>query len=146
MKASASKKMFRALTLASKINSIMSLLNLVHKNVIIKFTDSSKSQFDPAAAYVFRLTGVDGMGFLLIQDLKPGSDTGHETASEPYWINKDFVRELHELNLENGKGTLYSNGQATKSQPKPPIDPIRRDVTPKPAKAKAAAKQMPDVN
>ena len=114
----------------------MSLLNLVHKNVIIKFADAAKNQFNPEASYIFRLAGVDGMGFLLIQDLKPGSDAGHETASEPYWINKDLVREIHELNLANGKGALYSNGQATKSPAKTPIEPVRL----KPAKAKTSAK------
>src|SRR5476649_1206136 len=104
----------------------MSLLNLVQKNVIIKFTDSAKSQFSPEASYVFRLTGVDAMGFLQIQDLKPGSLAGHETASEPYWINKDLVREIHELDLAKLKELL----------PKP-------DKTKSPLKQKSALKQKP---
>jgi hypothetical protein len=128
------------------MNTIMSLLNLVHKNVIIKFTDSARNQFNPEASYVFRLTGVDAMGFVLIQDLKPGTDTEHETTSEPYWINKDLIREIHELNLANVKGTLYPNGQATKPQAKIQIDPIHREVTPKPAKAKTSAKQKSALN
>jgi len=106
----------------------MSLFNLVHKSVVIKFADSAQNQFNPEASYVFRLTGVDAMGFLQIQDLKPGGEAGHEAASEPYWINKDLVREIHELNPANVKGVLFT-GQATK-----------------PGKAKASAKQKPAVN
>jgi len=101
----------------------MSLLDLVHKNVSIKFVDCAKSQFNPEALHVFRLTGVDAMGFLRIQDLKPGD---HETASEPYWINKDLVREIHELDL--AKETLPATGEAAKPQ------------APKPARKKAAAR------
>ena len=74
----------------------MSLLHLVHKNVVIKFADAAKNQFNPETSYTFRLTGVDAMGFLQIQELKPG---GSEAASESYWINKDLVREIHELDL-----------------------------------------------
>jgi hypothetical protein len=100
----------------------MSLLHLVHKNVIIKFGDAAKSQF-PEASYVFRLTGVDAMGFLQIQAISPGSHGGHEAGSEPYWINKDLVREIHELDLTKVKETLHYTGTASK-----------------PAKAKAPAK------
>jgi hypothetical protein len=129
----------------------MSLLNLLHKNVIIKFADSTKSAFNPEASYVFRLTGVDAMGFLHIQNLKPGTDAEHEAAAEPYWINKDLIREMHELNLTNGKGTLYYNGQATKPQaakpePKPQIDQVRRDLPPKLNKVKTSAKQKSALN
>jgi hypothetical protein len=81
----------------------MSLLNLVHKNIVIKFADAAKNQFNPEASYVFRLVGVDAMGFLLIQDLKPGGHAGQEAASEPYWINKDLVREIHELDPAKAK-------------------------------------------
>jgi len=97
----------------------MSLLNLVHKNVVIKFANSA----NPEASHVFRLTGVDAMGFLRIQDLKPG---GQETASEPYWINKDLVREIYELDL--AKETLRANGET---------EQVRREATPKPAKTRA---------
>src|SRR5260221_5193512 len=118
----------------------MSLLHLVHKNVIIKFNDCSKSQFNSEASYIFRLTGVDGMGFLQIQDLKPGTDAGHETTSEPYWINKDLVREIHEFHPEKVKATLPGNGQDTKTQAaKAAVDQVRREVAPKAAKAKAPA-------
>ena len=128
---------FPTLTSIRRIAPIMSLINLVHKNVIIKFTDTAKNQFNPEASYVFRLTGVDAMGFLLIQDLKPGGHAGHEAASEPYWINKDLVREIHELDLAKAKETLYGNGETTKPQAQTQIDPVRREVTPKPAKAKS---------
>jgi hypothetical protein len=96
----------------------MSLLNLVHKSVIIKFSDST-GQFNPEASYVFRLAGVDAMGFLLIQDLRPSADGGHEVASEPYWINKDLIREIRELDLAKHKGVLTHSGAAkTKLAPK----------------------------
>jgi hypothetical protein len=108
----------------------MSLLHLVHQSVTIKFADAAKNQFNPEASHVFRLTGVDAMGFLQIQDLKPGSLAGHEAASEPYWINKDLVREIHELNLAKAKET-------TKPQAQTQIDPVRREMTPKPSKAKS---------
>jgi len=104
----------------------MSLFHLVHKSVVIKFSDAAQNQFDPAASYVFRLTGVDGMGFLQIQDLKPGGDAGHETASEPYWINKDLVREIHEFHAATAKGTLHYTGAPSKpakakAKPKPVV-------------------------
>jgi hypothetical protein len=117
------------------MGSIMSLLYLVHKNVTIKFADAAKNQFNPETSYTFRLTGVDAMGFLQIQDLKPGSHAGHETASEPYWINKDLVREIHELAL--AKETLHDNVKTTKPQAQTQIDPVRREMTPKPNKAKS---------
>jgi len=124
----------------------MSLLNLVHRNVIIKFTDAAKNQFNPEASYVFRLTGVDAMGFLHIQDLKPGSHATYETASEPYWINKDNIREIHDFDPAKVKGTLLYNGHVAKPKAEaqtkadPQIDPVHREVTPKPAKAKLPAK------
>ena len=101
----------------------MSLLNLVHKNVIIKFADSAKNQFNPEARHVFHLTGVDAMGFLRVQ--------GQEAASEPYWINKDLVREIHELDL----ATLHNNGETAK--PHAQIDQVRREATPKPARTRS---------
>jgi hypothetical protein len=107
----------------------MSLLHLVHKSVIIKFSDAAKNQFNPEISHVFRLTGVDAMGFLQIQDLKPGGHAGHETASEPYWINKDLVREIHELDLTKVKETVRYTGATTK-----------------PAKAKSPAKPKPALN
>lgn len=115
----------------------MSLLSLVHKNVIIKFTDFAKDQFNPEASYVFRLTGVDAMGFLLIQDLKPDGEAGPEVTSEPYWINKDLVRELHELNLATAKGPLFYHGQASK----PAKASTGSEAVAKPAKAKIPAKK-----
>ena len=54
----------------------MSLLNLLHQSVVLKFTDAAKPQYDPGTGYVFRLVGVDGMGFLQLQD---------DLASVAYW-------------------------------------------------------------
>jgi hypothetical protein len=108
----------------------MSLLNLVHQSVVIKFTDAAKAPYDPTTGYVFRLTGVDGMGFLQIQDLRVGADLEHETISEPYWINKDLVREIHEYASANGKDALKFTGEAA----------ARRDIAPKPAKKAPKAK------
>lgn len=127
----------------------MSLLHLVHKNVIIKFADVTKSQFNPEARYAFRLTGVDAMGFLQIQDLRQNSQAGHETASEPYWINKDLVREIHEVDLAKVKGPLHFTGQAAKPQAEADSDQNHRELTPKvnkpksPPKPKTALKQKP---
>jgi hypothetical protein len=98
-----------------RIKAIMSLLHLVHKNVIIKFSDAARNQFNPEASYVFRLTGVDAMGFLQIQDLKPGGHAGPEAASDPFWINKDLIREIHELDLAKGKEALHFTGHAGKA-------------------------------
>jgi hypothetical protein len=65
----------------------MSLLHLVHQSVSIKFSEAAKDKFSPGVPYLFRLTGVDAMGFLQIQEIK-------ENAPEPVWINKDLVLEL----------------------------------------------------
>jgi hypothetical protein len=105
-----------------RIASIMSLLHLVHKNVVIKFSEAAQSQF-PEASHVFRLTGVDAMGFLEIQELKSDGHAGHETVSDPYWINKDLVREIHDLDLAKMK-----------------------ELTLKPEKAKASRKQKAALN
>jgi hypothetical protein len=104
----------------------MSLLHLVHRSVVIKFSDAAGEQFTPEVSYVFRLTGVDAMGFLQIQDLKPGAHAGHEAVSEPYWINKDLVREIHEFDLIKVKKALHYTGHATK-----------------PVKSKSPVKQKP---
>ena len=119
----------------------MSLFNLTHKNVVVKFCDSAAPKFDSTAFYVFRLTGVDGMGFLQIQALKAGNPSAPETDAEAYWINKDIVREIHEINLETTKVTLlYTGKAAAKSAPAPAIDPIQREIAPKLPKAKAPSK------
>ena len=117
----------------------MSLLYLVHKNVVIKFADTAKNQFNPEAFYAFRLVGVDAMGFLQLQDLKPGAQAAHETVAEPYWINKDFVREIHELDLAKVKD-LQFNGQSLKPKIEIPAEAIQQEAPPKPAKAKLPAK------
>jgi hypothetical protein len=114
----------------------MSLLHLVHKSVVIKFADAAKNQFNPEAYYAFRLIGVDAMGFLQLQDLKPGVHAGHETVAEPYWINKDYVREIHELDLAKVKD-LQFNGQLSKPVIEIPVEAVE---APKPAKAKLPAK------
>ena len=116
----------------------MSLFNLIHKSVVFKFTDSAQDRFDPKASYVFRLTAVDGMGFLEIQDLKLGLDGAHETTGTPFWINKDLVREMREFQPETAKGSLFT-GQPAKLAQKT-TDQASRVATPKPAKAKAPAK------
>ena len=105
----------------------MSLLHLVHKNVVIKFSDAARYQFNPEAAYVFRLTGVDAMGFLRIQ--------GQEAASEPYWINKDLIREIRELDLAKVREALHFTGQSAKL-PK----------AKSPSKPKSDLKQKPDLS
>jgi hypothetical protein len=120
----------------------MSLFNLIHKSVVIKFSDTAKDQFDPTASYVFRLTAVDAMGFLEIQNLKPGHDGAHESVAAPFWINKDFVRELREFHPETAKGVVFS-GKPAKPQAKKPIDQAPAQATPKPAKPKAPAKPKP---
>jgi len=101
----------------------MSLLHLVHKTVAIKFTEPARNQFNPEVSYAFRLTGVDAMGFLQIQDLKPG---GLEDSAQPYWINKDLVREIREVDLAKTKEPLHYTGKPEK-----------------PAKSKAPAKPKP---
>jgi hypothetical protein len=96
----------------------MSLLHLVHRSVVIKFSDAAKGQF-PEPSSIFRLTGVDAMGFLQIQPLNQGEDV------QPYWINKDLVCEIHDLDLEKLKETLPA------------------DESPKPAKKKTAKAKLP---
>jgi len=127
----------------------MSLLHLVHKNVIIKFADVAKNQYNPETAYAFRLTGVDGMGFLQIQDLKPSETETAEPASDAYWINKDIVRELHEVDLATTKTTVVYTGKVTKPAPaaetevkdESKIESAPREVAPKLPKAKVPAKK-----
>ena len=113
----------------------MSLLHLVHQSVAIKFSDAAKNQFNPEVFYAFRLTGVDAMGFLQIQDLHLNSEAGHEVAAEPYWINKDLVLEIHEFHLAKEKEPLHFTGKAAKS----PVE----EATPKVSKPKAPAKSKP---
>jgi hypothetical protein len=121
----------------------MSLLHLVHKNVVIKFTDVAKNQFDPAASYAFRLTGVDGMGFLQVQALRAG-ESAPETDGNAYWINKDLVREIYEVDLATAPGTIIYTGEAAKPKaevkPEPTVDAAPREVAPKLPKAKVPAK------
>jgi hypothetical protein len=98
----------------------MSLLNLIHQSVVLKFTEAAKPQFEPGTGYVFRLGGVDGMGFLQLQELRPGPNDEHEPMSEPYWINKDLVREIHDYASYLGKDTLKFTGHVAKpTLPKP---------------------------
>ena len=120
----------------------MSLLHLVQQSVAIKFTESAKDQFDPSIAYAFRLTGVDAMGFLQLQELRLGAEGVHEVSSEPFWINKDFIRDLREFQHVKNKESVRFIGLAPKPEPaKAAADALRREVTPpKPAKAKAGAK------
>jgi hypothetical protein len=101
----------------------MSLLNLLHQSVVLKFTDAAKPKFDSTTGYVFLLVGVDAMGFLQVQDLCVGPNEEHEPMSEPYWINKDLVKEIHEYISATGKDTLKFTGvrvpPAKAAAPKP---------------------------
>jgi len=116
----------------------MSLLNLVDQSVVLKFTEAAQPQFDPAAGYVFRLTGVDAMGFLRVQDLRLGPHDEHETMSEPYWINKDLVREIHDFVSAVGKEALKYTGQVAK--PIVPKHAANLEAAPKPAKKASKTK------
>jgi hypothetical protein len=121
----------------------MSLLYLVHKRIVIKFSDSAHSKFKPDAPYAFRLAGVDGMGFLQLQDIKPTGEADHEVTSEPYWINKDLVREIHELDAAMLKEPLLYNGYEAKPKAAAtPADAARRLPTSKVDKVKSP-KQRP---
>jgi hypothetical protein len=100
----------------------MSLLHLIHKNIVVKFSDSAGTQFNPDASYAFRLTGVDAMGFIQIQNLiGPSAGANPEPISDAYWINKDLIRELRELDLSKPQGTLtYTGVSPTPVEAKPP--------------------------
>ena len=113
----------------------MSLLHLVHKNVVLKFSEPAKP-YNADATYAFRLTGVDGMGFLQIQELSLTGDAAPETASEAFWINKDVVREIHEYDLIKDKSKLTYTGKAAPAPTPAVIDPVARDIAPKLPKAK----------
>ena len=124
----------------------MSLLHFVHRNIVIKFSETT--HFKPEALYAFRLTGVDGMGFLQIQDLNPA----HELTSEPYWINKDLVREIHEIDLAKTKLPILFLGKVVEPTPVE-TSPTATDLetAPKPAKkaapkAKSVLKNKPVLN
>ncbi len=130
----------------------MSLLHLVHRSVIIKFSDAAKTQFNPEASYAFRLTGVDAMGFLQVQAFRPGNPSAPETDGDAYWINKDLVREIHDVDLATVKGTILYTGEASKPKVEPKAEPIPQDVVTKlpkskvPAKGRTALKQKPVFN
>jgi hypothetical protein len=89
----------------------MSLLHLVHKNVVLKFSDAAKAPFTPEASYAFRLTGVDGMGFLQIQELSK-SATSTEPVGAAFWVNKDLIREIHEFDQIKDTASLTYTGKA----------------------------------
>ena len=113
----------------------MSLFNLINQSVVLKFTEAAKPQYDPATGYVFRLTGVDGMGFLQLHELRLGPNDEHEPMSEPYWINKDLVREIHEYASHIGKDALKFTGHVAK--PIIPKAAVNREADPKPPKKAA---------
>jgi hypothetical protein len=124
----------------------MSLLHLVHRNIVIKFSETT--HFKPEALYAFRLTGVDGMGFLQIQDL----NSAHDVTSEPYWVNKDLVREIHEIDLAKTKLPILFLGKVVEAAPvETASEPTEPETTPKPAKkaapkAKSVLKNKPVLN
>lgn len=124
----------------------MSLLHLVHRNIVIKFSETT--HFKPEALYAFRLTGVDGMGFLQIQDLNPE----HELTSEPYWVNKDLVREIHEVDLAKTTLPILFVGKTAEPAPtESSVEQPAREITPKPAKktlpkTKSVLKNKPVLN
>jgi hypothetical protein len=92
----------------------MSLLHLIDQSVVLKFTEAARPPFEPGTGYVFRLTGVDAMGYLQLQELRLGPREEHEMMSEPYWINKDLVREIHEYVSYLGKDALKFTGHVAK--------------------------------
>jgi hypothetical protein len=112
----------------------MSLLHLLHQSVVLKFTEAAQPQYDPGTGYVFRLVGVDGMGFLQLQDVRLTANEEHETISEPYWINKDLVLAIHDYVSATGKESLKFSGGAAA-----PTKPVNHQ-SPAPAKAKRPAK------
>jgi hypothetical protein len=111
----------------------MSLLNLLHQSVVLKFADAAKPEYEPGTGYVFRLVGVDAMGFLQLQDLRLSEDEEHETISEPYWINKDLVLAIHDYASTIGKDSLKFSGGAAAPAPK---KAVVNHESPAPAKAK----------
>jgi len=113
----------------------MSLLNLLHQSVVLKFTEAAKPQYDPGTGYVFRLVGVDAMGFLQLQDLRLTADEEHETISEPYWINKDLVLAIHDYVSTVGKDSLKFSGGAAA-----PKSVVNSHATPASAKPKRVTK------
>ncbi|HEX4141681.1 MAG TPA: hypothetical protein VHY09_15135 [Candidatus Methylacidiphilales bacterium] len=114
----------------------MSLLNLLHQSVVLKFTEAAKPQYDPGTGYVFRLVGVDAMGFLQLQDVRGGPNDEHETVCEPYWINKDLVLAILDYASATGKDSLkFSGGSAPKHTVNHEGAPAKPKRT---AKAKAA--------
>ena len=117
----------------------MSLLHLVHQSVVLKFTDAAKPQYDPGTGYVFRLVGVDGMGFLQLQDVRLTDDEEHETISEPYWINKDLVLAIHDYASTLGKDSLKFSGGAAAAKKAVVNHESPAPKAKKPAKAKAVA-------
>jgi hypothetical protein len=109
----------------------MSLLNLIHKNIVVKFSDAGKEQYSPQADHVFRLDGVDAMGFLLIREVKR-SGSGEQVAAEAVWINKDLVREIHEfIEPKAPEPTALKEDLA-------PLLPIKKSPKQKAPRAKAA--------
>ena len=143
---------FPTLAVDSRLEATMSLLHLLHKSVIIKFSEVAKNQFNPEASYAFRLTGVDAMGFLHIQALRAGNPSAPEADGAAYWINKDLVREIHDVDLAAFKGTIVYTGAVAQPKVEPKIEPIQREVVPKlpktkiPPKHKTALKQKPVFN
>jgi hypothetical protein len=109
----------------------MSLFNLIHQSVVIKFSDLAKPLFDSNTSYVFRLTAVDGMGFLEIQEIKLGADGTHETTgSAPFWVNKDLVLELRAYDTAKTQPNVVFSGKST-----PPAKATKPKPAPKPKPA-----------
>jgi len=94
----------------------MSLLHLIHQSVSIKFNEAAKDKFSPGVPYLFRLTGVDAMGFLQIQELK-------DDAPDPVWINKDIVIEIQAFDPAKAP-----KPEKTKLPPKPKAAPKAKAV------------------
>jgi hypothetical protein len=125
----------------------MSLLYLVHHNVVLKFSSAAPTPFTTEASYVFRLTGVDGMGFLQVQELSVTGDAAPEPVGDAYWINKDIVREIHGFDSTKDKTSLTYTGKAPVAPTPEPVNSTPREVTPKLPKAKKSVlKQKPVFN
>jgi hypothetical protein len=95
----------------------MSLFNLIQQSVVVKFADSAKPLYDSSASLVYRLTGVDGMGFLELQQVRIGADGQHEGVGTPVWVNKDLVLELEAFGTGKTFPNLRFSGPTLKAKP-----------------------------
>jgi hypothetical protein len=139
LQASEPRKGFPDFGARRKLARIMSLLNLLHQSVVLKFSDAAQPQYDSTTCYVFRLEGVDAMGFLQLQELRLAPNEEHETIAEPFWINKDLVKEIHDYVSATGKDALKFSGGKAEAAPVKPGVPAPAPKPKRLPKLKAAA-------